>query len=291
MGTSYFVFHATSNTFSGPGMPSTASVVAATRQGEVQALLAGASTSTFGGGLSLVGPTPRIVRSATIFPLTAGDHTDVAELIEVDYADGTDPSVVQAAAQTVADAMNQQLQASDSSWSPGTITPWDQATNGSVQWWQCTDQTNCASVTNTRDHTVLSSAPNENPIGPNPIGVGSIGSFFPSGSDVMPWVWIAGGAFAVYLFWPLLMGLRGAQSSVVATARKNPRLTYKQKKKLRGSSFAIPETRSYPITDAAHARNALARVSYYGTRSQQRRVCAAVHRKFPEIHAKSCPFH
>lgn len=40
---------------------------------------------------------------------------------------------------------------------------------------------------------------------------------------------------------------------------------------------------SYPIPDASHARNALARVAQHGSPSQQARVRAAVHSKFPNI--------
>lgn len=46
------------------------------------------------------------------------------------------------------------------------------------------------------------------------------------------------------------------------------------------SEFAIPETRSYPIHDMSHARNALARSS---GKPEEARVRAAVHRHFPEL--------
>ena len=38
-------------------------------------------------------------------------------------------------------------------------------------------------------------------------------------------------------------------------------LTTKKRNKLRKTQFAQPSTESYPINDAAHARNALARAS------------------------------
>ena len=60
-------------------------------------------------------------------------------------------------------------------------------------------------------------------------------------------------------------------------------LTAKKRKSLPKKSFALPAGRKYPINDAAHARNALARVSQYGTPSEKARVRAAVHRKFPGI--------
>ena len=40
---------------------------------------------------------------------------------------------------------------------------------------------------------------------------------------------------------------------------------------------------SYPIPNASHARNALARVSQHGSPEEKEKVRAAVHRKFPGI--------
>jgi len=59
-------------------------------------------------------------------------------------------------------------------------------------------------------------------------------------------------------------------------------LTSRQRRKLPDSAFALPGRR-YPIHDAPHARNALSRVSEYGTPGEITRVRAAVHRKFPHI--------
>lgn len=60
------------------------------------------------------------------------------------------------------------------------------------------------------------------------------------------------------------------------------KLTAAKRKKIPTKSFAGPH-RSYPINDASHARNALSRVSQFGTSELKARVRAAVHRKFPEI--------
>lgn len=60
------------------------------------------------------------------------------------------------------------------------------------------------------------------------------------------------------------------------------KLTAKKRNKLPAKSFAGPD-RSYPINDASHARNALSRVSQFGTSELKARVRAAVHRKFPGI--------
>ena len=60
-------------------------------------------------------------------------------------------------------------------------------------------------------------------------------------------------------------------------------LTTKDRKKLSKKSFALPGKRKYPIPDEAHARNALARVAQNGTPEEQRKVKAAVKRRFPSI--------
>jgi hypothetical protein len=65
------------------------------------------------------------------------------------------------------------------------------------------------------------------------------------------------------------------------------RLSMWQRRRLPARDFAIPEKRpgpgSYPINDENHARNALARVEENGTPAEQRRVKAAVHRRYPGI--------
>lgn len=64
------------------------------------------------------------------------------------------------------------------------------------------------------------------------------------------------------------------------------KLTTKKRKSLPTKSFALPKKRAYPIHDASHARNALARVSQHGTPSEKARVRAAVRKKFPSIGKK-----
>ena len=61
------------------------------------------------------------------------------------------------------------------------------------------------------------------------------------------------------------------------------KLTYQQRKNLPSKTFVEPGKRKYPIPDASHARNALARVSQHGSSSEKAKVRAAVHRKFPSI--------
>lgn len=60
-------------------------------------------------------------------------------------------------------------------------------------------------------------------------------------------------------------------------------LSYQSRKELPDSAFVFPKTRKYPIHDIAHAKNALARVSAFGTPAEKKAVRAAVYRKYPEL--------
>jgi hypothetical protein len=59
-------------------------------------------------------------------------------------------------------------------------------------------------------------------------------------------------------------------------------LTTEQRNNLSNKQFAVPG-RHYPINDANHARNALARVSQFGSEREKALVRAAVSRKYPGI--------
>ncbi len=61
------------------------------------------------------------------------------------------------------------------------------------------------------------------------------------------------------------------------------KLTYKQRQKLRKQQFAFPKERRYPINDKAHARNALSRVSRFGTPHEKRVVRSKVYQKYPSL--------
>jgi hypothetical protein len=63
-------------------------------------------------------------------------------------------------------------------------------------------------------------------------------------------------------------------------------LSTKDRKRLSKKSFALPGKRKYPIPDKAHARNALARVAQNGTPAEQKKVKAAVRKKFPSLGKK-----
>jgi hypothetical protein len=63
-------------------------------------------------------------------------------------------------------------------------------------------------------------------------------------------------------------------------------LSTEAREELPKKEFALPGGR-YPIPDAAHARNALARVSQHGTPDEKATVRAKVHSKYPEIGKES----
>jgi hypothetical protein len=58
------------------------------------------------------------------------------------------------------------------------------------------------------------------------------------------------------------------------------KLTYAERENLPNGDFVFPKTRRYPIEDAAHARDALARSS---GKAEHAAVVAAVRQKYPEI--------
>lgn len=60
------------------------------------------------------------------------------------------------------------------------------------------------------------------------------------------------------------------------------KLTAKTRNALPSSSFAGPD-RSYPIEDASHARNALARAAQNAGPALKAKIRAKVHKKYPGI--------
>lgn len=60
------------------------------------------------------------------------------------------------------------------------------------------------------------------------------------------------------------------------------KLTASARRAIPTEDFAGPD-RSYPIEDKSHARNALARISQFGTGDLKRKVREKVFRKFPDI--------
>lgn len=63
------------------------------------------------------------------------------------------------------------------------------------------------------------------------------------------------------------------------------KLNANERNALPDKDFAGPG-RSYPIEDESHARNALARVSQFGSPEEKAKVRAKVHKKFPQIKSK-----
>jgi hypothetical protein len=64
------------------------------------------------------------------------------------------------------------------------------------------------------------------------------------------------------------------------------RLSQAQRDRLPKKSFAEPGQRAYPIQDVAHARNALARVSQFGSPAEKAKVRSRVCERYPGI--ESC---
>ena len=60
------------------------------------------------------------------------------------------------------------------------------------------------------------------------------------------------------------------------------KLTAAKRNALPAKTFAGPD-RSFPVNDMSHARNALSRVSQFGTDDLKARVRAKVHKKFPGL--------
>src|SRR5689334_2550876 len=93
--------------------------------------------------------------------------------------------------------------------------------------------------------------------------------------------------------------MAGSMLTLVDLARRTgapmaKRLTAKQRQRMPKSDFALPGkgegpkgagAGSYPIPDASHARNALARVAQHGTAEEKAAVRRKVHEKYPNIGA------
>lgn len=67
------------------------------------------------------------------------------------------------------------------------------------------------------------------------------------------------------------------------------KLTAPARRALPTSTFALPG-RKYPIENASHARNALARASQFASPEEQATIKRKVASKFPSIKMKTPPF-
>ena len=65
------------------------------------------------------------------------------------------------------------------------------------------------------------------------------------------------------------------------------KLTAKKRNALSKRSFAEPGKRKYPMEDRTHAKNALARVSQFGTEAEKKEARAKVHARYPAIGKKT----
>lgn len=74
---------------------------------------------------------------------------------------------------------------------------------------------------------------------------------------------------------------RSRKSGLSAKTNKR-RNTKSGRKKMSAAQFALPGKR-YRIDDAAHARNALARVAQHGTATEQQAVRSKVRKRYPSI--------
>ncbi len=61
------------------------------------------------------------------------------------------------------------------------------------------------------------------------------------------------------------------------------KLTSKERNSLDTKEFAVPSQRKYPIEDVSHGRNALSRVSQFGSSALKSEVREKVYKKFPEL--------
>lgn len=64
------------------------------------------------------------------------------------------------------------------------------------------------------------------------------------------------------------------------------KLTTKERNKLPSKDFAV-KGGHYPIENASHARNALARVSEFGSSKEKAEVRSKVHGKYPSMAEKA----
>jgi hypothetical protein len=100
---------------------------------------------------------------------------------------------------------------------------------------------------------------------------------------------------ALMLFRQRVAGPRPPAAVPARPFKKGGILSAKQRQGLPRSDFALPGkgkgpkgagAGSYPIPDASHARNALARVSQFGSPAEKAAVRAKVHSKYPGIGRK-----
>lgn len=60
-------------------------------------------------------------------------------------------------------------------------------------------------------------------------------------------------------------------------------LTYRQRKELPTSAFALPEERKYPIDTHARAINAEGKAERFATPKQKKQIFRSIHKKYPDL--------
>ena len=83
---------------------------------------------------------------------------------------------------------------------------------------------------------------------------------------------------------PIMRAISGGEPD--GGHKEGGKLTYGERQSLHKSSFVFPGERRYPIEDKSHARNALARVSQFGSSAEKAKVRAAVH--IPRAKGAAC---
>lgn len=84
------------------------------------------------------------------------------------------------------------------------------------------------------------------------------------------------------------MFVRGLQDTMKLTDlsaffKEGRKLTPKAREALPSSAFVYPKEEKYPIHDLVHARNALSRVSTFGSSAEKTKVRGAVYSRYPAL--------
>jgi len=80
-----------------------------------------------------------------------------------------------------------------------------------------------------------------------------------------------------------LMAKKPHEHLVAGFAKRAAELTTEAREALPKSEFAEPKKEAYPIPDLEHGRNALARVSQFGSPAEREAVRKKVYAKYPEL--------
>lgn len=178
--------------------------------------------------LRFVGPGPRITRVSQVL---LGTVTRVAQPIKVD-----DPALdEESARQIVARRLYEKLEALQvlRSWRQVQVTPYNERVSGPLAFWESGQATRSATIN--ESPTVISTAPSENPVGPNDPALRppSIGEDIEEwarrvgrgASSLMPILYLGGGLLALVYLGPVVFKTIGfgadALTALPATASRD----------------------------------------------------------------------